>query len=76
MKFWKWYLKGLLQIPGAIIAPQAEYVWGILLGVVAGMVFGINLALSQEPSPWILSAIPVAITIATHGYWRAWVRNK
>jgi len=75
MKFWKWYLKGLLQIPRSIISPWAEYMWGILLGMLGGMFFGINLALQQEPSPWILSAIPIGITIAFHGYWRA-VINK
>ncbi len=75
MKFWSWYLKGLLQIPRSIISPWAEYMWGILFGVIAMLYFGINLILSQEPFLWILLAIPIGVTIAVHGYWRAAV-NK
>lgn len=79
MNFWKWYLKGLLQIPRSIISPWAEYMWGILLGVATAMVFAITLILFPESSPWVLLtllALPIGITLACHGYWRAVVNKQ
>jgi len=65
MEFWKWYFRGILKIPRALISPWGEYILGILIFVVSSMVLSIAL------SPfWLFLTIPVCTTIACHGYWR------
>ena len=76
MKFWKWYLKGLLKIPRSIISPWAEYFGGILLSLASVMIFVITLILFSESLSLLLLALLVGITLAFHGYWRAVVSKR
>jgi hypothetical protein len=65
MKFWKWYLKGILRIPFALISWQAEWGYGILVLIVASLIVGFSCSLL-----WLALTIPVGTTLCTHSYWR------
>lgn len=80
MKFWKWYLKGILRLLRVLfslralqapISPWGEYTIGILALVLASLLLG------KIVSPlWLLLTIPGGATLAAHGIWRAEVKNK
>ncbi len=65
MEFWKWYFRGILNLPRALISPWGEYILGIVILCASSIV------LSEVLSPfWLFLTIPVFITITCHGYWR------
>ena len=74
MDFWKWYLKGILQVLRylfshralrAIISPLGEYTLGAFILLLASILLGTLV------SPlWLILTVPAGITIAMHGLWR------
>lgn len=71
MGFWKWYLKGVLKTPQALISPLAEYIWAVMT-----IVF-LSIFLSTTFSPfWLLFTVPVSVTIAAHSSWRSGAKGK
>lgn len=65
MKFWKWYLKGVLNLPRMSISPWGEYVLSILFLIIGNPYIAIMI------SPfWLFLAIPVGVTIFVHSIWR------
>ncbi len=71
MGFWKWYYKGILKVPRALISPWGEFVWAVLIFVF----LSIFLCVAFSPFYIFLTA-SVSVTMVAHAYWRDEVRKE
>ncbi|GAI87287.1 unnamed protein product [marine sediment metagenome] len=71
MEFWKWYFKGVLNIPRYIIDPWGEYMLAIVLGLLASAMLSILVSYY-----WLILTVPVFCTMAAHGLWRATIKSR
>ncbi len=75
MKFWKWFFGGIPHLPRALIkgllSPTGEYLMAMLLGVILGVI-----VIETFSRWWLLLVVPAFCLMASHGYWRSWVKNK
>ncbi len=74
MEFWKWYLKGILNLPGrlfslrvmrALISPTGELTFGLIV-----IAWGSVLVIVILSPVWLLLTMSVGVTMVAHSYWR------
>ena len=78
MKFWKWYLKGILKLLRwlfsplllrALISPPGEYIVGVVILALPPMLLtGITHNLSSLW--WLFQTMPTGLTVMFHVFWR------